>query len=281
MILDDINPFIRFAEIITLIKYPRQYVLAQDCRLFLCLTDTGSVFIRDEEILLRRNTIIYIPSGTPYMLVTCGDLPTKMLAINFDFTRERLTIQEPLPIVNEQDVPAWQIPAPPDVEGFLKALVCKGYQDVDELLIRIGTEFQTRLPGYHALVSASLKAVLVTLAREASSHGRPALVNTVIEYISANYMNDLTVETLSSELNYHPNYLNRIFKQYIGISIHQYIMDRRTHAAKSLLDTTGLPIEKVASLCGFKTASHFSQSFKRFTGQRPGEYKKGRKPYIV
>lgn len=32
MILDDINPFIRFAEIITLIKYPRQYVLAQDCR---------------------------------------------------------------------------------------------------------------------------------------------------------------------------------------------------------------------------------------------------------
>ena len=43
MILDDINPFIRFAEIITLIKYPRQYVLAQDCRLFLCLTDTGSV----------------------------------------------------------------------------------------------------------------------------------------------------------------------------------------------------------------------------------------------
>ena len=68
MILDDINPFIRFAEIITLIKYPRQYVLAQDCRLFLCLTDTGSVFIRDEEILLRRNTIIYIPSGTPYML---------------------------------------------------------------------------------------------------------------------------------------------------------------------------------------------------------------------
>ena len=137
MILDDINPFIRFAEIITLIKYPRQYVLAQDCRLFLCLTDTGSVFIRDEEILLRRNTIIYIPSGTPYMLVTCGDLPTKMLAINFDFTRERLTIQEPLPIVNEQDVPAWQIPAPPDVEGFLKALVRKGYQDVDELLIRI------------------------------------------------------------------------------------------------------------------------------------------------
>lgn len=87
-------------------------------------------------------------------------LPTKMLAINFDFTRERLTIQEPLPIVNEQDVPAWQIPAPPDVEGFLKALVRKGYQDVDELLIRIGTEFQTRLPGYHALVSASLKAVL-------------------------------------------------------------------------------------------------------------------------
>ena len=281
MNLDDINPFIRFAEIITLIKYPRQYVLAQDCRLFLCLTDTGSVFIRDEEILLRRNTIIYIPSGTPYMLVTCGELPTKMLTINFDFTRERLTIQDPLPVINEQTVPAWQIPAPPDVEGFLKALSCKAYQDVDELLIRIGTEFQTRLPGYHALVSASLKAVLVTLAREASSHRRPALVNTVIEYISANYMNDLTVETLSSELNYHPNYLNRIFKQYIGISIHQYIMDRRTHAAKSLLDTTGLPIEKVASLCGFKTASHFSQSFKRFTGQRPGEYKKGRKPYIV
>lgn len=88
------------------------------------------------------------------MLVTCGDLPTKMLAINFDFTRERLTIQEPLPIVNEQDVPAWQIPAPPDVEGFLKALVRKGYQDVDELLIRIGTEFQTRCRDTNALVSA-------------------------------------------------------------------------------------------------------------------------------
>lgn len=73
MILDDINPFIRFAEIITLIKYPRQYVLAQDCRLFLCLTDTGSVFIRDEEILLRRNTIIYIPSAEDFAVFQRGE----------------------------------------------------------------------------------------------------------------------------------------------------------------------------------------------------------------
>lgn len=44
--------------------------------------------------------------------------------------------------------------------------------------------------------------------------------------------------------------------------------------AKRLLETTKLPMIDIAERCGYEHVEHFSNMFKKVTGQPPGGYRK-------
>ncbi len=68
--------------------------------------------------------------------------------------------------------------------------------------------------------------------------------------------------------------LTRVFKQYTGLSLTDYLTNVKLEYAKSLLKNTDMTILDVSSKLEF-TASYFSKLFKKQTGVTPGEYRKG------
>jgi AraC family transcriptional regulator len=63
--------------------------------------------------------------------------------------------------------------------------------------------------------------------------------------------------------------LASLFKQAMGISPHQYVIQQRVEHAKLMLSKTDLAIADIALQVGFSSQSHLTQQFKRLTGMTP------------
>ena len=104
-------------------------------------------------------------------------------------------------------------------------------------------------------------------------------IEEVLTYISMHIEQPLSIEDLAQRANLSPYYFSRIFKQSTGFPPHEYMLNQRVANAKYLLRTTDFPIKKIASCCGFGTASSFSTSFKNRVGFSPLQYRVGEKNY--
>ena len=74
-------------------------------------------------------------------------------------------------------------------------------------------------------------------------------------------------------LNINENYLSRVFKNETGVSLNNYIIQRRIAEAKKLLNN-GATVRQACIDCGFNDCSNFIRTFKKFTGVSPGSIKK-------
>lgn len=98
-------------------------------------------------------------------------------------------------------------------------------------------------------------------------------IRKVIEYIDDNYKEKITVPTLAKTVHLHPNYLSRIFKEYMGCSISSHINNKRISVAKKMLAETDKTVESIAAATGFYDSHHLQKCFKLYTGITPTDYK--------
>jgi len=94
-------------------------------------------------------------------------------------------------------------------------------------------------------------------------------LDTVLTYIDSHLEKTITVKSLAAMANLSQYHFSRAFKQSIGQSPHQYVIQQRVERAKELLSLGKMEIYDVAIACGFSSQSHFSRCFKRLTGATP------------
>lgn len=136
------------------------------------------------------------------------------------------------------------------------------------------------LEGRRTLVSLKLQEMLTMLCREFSYYcinpnytKALTLVRDIRIFINNNYASAITSQSISEEFHIHYDYANRQFKQYVGQSIHNYLIAARIYRAKRLL-SSGTPINESARLVGIDDTAYFSRIFKKSTGMSPSEYAK-------
>lgn len=88
------------------------------------------------------------------------------------------------------------------------------------------------------------------------------------QYIDFNYMDNISVLTISNYFGYERSYLYRIFKNHLGVGIKEYIIKTRMEHAQILLKQ-GDSVNKTSLAVGYKDQTNFSKAYKKHFGESP------------
>lgn len=94
------------------------------------------------------------------------------------------------------------------------------------------------------------------------------------EYINQNLHLNLSRKEIASKVFLNADYLDRCFKNELGLSISQYVLKKKLDTAKELLTNTQKSISDIAASIGYYNLSSFSYMFKHETGQTPMSYRR-------
>ena len=114
-----------------------------------------------------------------------------------------------------------------------------------------------------------------TSEREDSEAGN-FIVNAALDYMKENCMQQhLSLGAVADHVYVSQWHLSKLLNRETGKSFFDLLGSMRIDKAKSLLRTPGMNIQDVAEQTGYTDVAHFSRTFKKLTGQTPGEYRKG------
>ena len=99
----------------------------------------------------------------------------------------------------------------------------------------------------------------------------PNYVQSVIDFVSTHYMEDLTIQSIADHVGLNRDYLSRIFKAQLNTSIQAHLLEVRMIEAKRFL-SLGRSVDETGKLCGFNSLAHFSRQFKRCVGRSPQQW---------
>jgi AraC-like DNA-binding protein len=95
----------------------------------------------------------------------------------------------------------------------------------------------------------------------------------VCNYLNEHCTDDLEAEALAELAGYSKFHFTRLFKQYIGMSWHDYLNQHRIMHAEKLLVDPNLSVTEVAMRSGFGSLATFNRAFKAFKKCTPTQYK--------
>ena len=129
-----------------------------------------------------------------------------------------------------------------------------------------------------ALMARKLREILLSASVYISrlEKLRPnSVVQKARKYIEENYWNpDLRLDDVAGYVYINASYFSSVFSKEMGISFGDYLTKVRIEKAMDLLKNTHMKIYEIADLVGYQNPSWFNVAFKRYTGQKPGDFRK-------
>ena len=99
-------------------------------------------------------------------------------------------------------------------------------------------------------------------------------ISNVKTYIDQNYNKKLSLDSVARQFYVNKSYLLRLFKENTGLTVNNYILQKRILKAKNELRFTNKTLDVIAQECGLEEANYFIRVFKKIEGLTPGEYRK-------
>ena len=115
-----------------------------------------------------------------------------------------------------------------------------------------------------------INKAFMTTGRQ-SSNIMPKLIRDLLRYIDSHLSEPITLDMLAQEFYLNGTYISRQFKKHTGLTLRNYILERRISHARALL-ATDLSITEVCQQSGFSDYANFIRSFTKTVGMSPGKY---------
>lgn len=100
------------------------------------------------------------------------------------------------------------------------------------------------------------------------------MVAEVKKYIDQHLTERISRIQVAEHVALNENYLSRLFHQEMGMSISDYILQKRIVLAKRLLVQTDRSVSEIGNEVGYDATAYFIRLFKREVGKTPKEYRK-------
>lgn len=98
-------------------------------------------------------------------------------------------------------------------------------------------------------------------------------IKEAIHYMEQNFQNNITIEDIAAVCGINRSYFGKIFKNSMGRSPQEFLMNYRMVKATELLKLTSLSIADIGSAVGYENQLHFSRAFKNIYGISPREWR--------
>ncbi len=125
-----------------------------------------------------------------------------------------------------------------------------------------------------ALLATMMAECIQSFSAPADSrHAPPAIVHQVRLYLTENYNQRITLDSLGERFSIDKFYLQKLFKRHTGLTPNEFLILSRLNQAKEMLRTTQRPVGEISLEVGIPNASHFIKLFQRHEGVTPGVYR--------
>lgn len=91
-----------------------------------------------------------------------------------------------------------------------------------------------------------------------------SLMHQILEYVSARFRENITLEKMSQELGYEQHYVSRYFHKNVKMNFRKFLNQYRVSYAKGLLLQSGVTISQAAMESGFQNVRSFNRALKDF-----------------
>jgi AraC-like DNA-binding protein len=230
---------------------------------------------RGERAIADLNQVLFFNADEPYRIAhpaSCGDDCTV-------FVFDPATLREALELFDPARAEAAASPF-----RFAQALSDPRAFMAQEALRNATLAAQ---PDALAIEEGALRLLHLTIAASYRAHGqagRPARRSTLLAQrataqnaclmIAQRFREELSLEAIARTVYASPFHLARLFKQHVGLSIHQYQHRLRLREALLRVAEGEENLARLALELGFSSHSHLSDSFRQAFGEPPGKYRK-------
>ena len=102
---------------------------------------------------------------------------------------------------------------------------------------------------------------------------RDFYIKEAISYIEQNFQNDISVEDIAKFCSLNRSYFGKIFRDALGKSPQEFLINYRMSKAAELLKLTELSIGDISNAVGYPSQLHFSRAFKKIHGISPRQWR--------
>lgn len=105
-------------------------------------------------------------------------------------------------------------------------------------------------------------------AKSSSSH-----ITKALDYIYNNLHMKISNDDIADYIGLNPSYFSRLFKSEIGVSVSEYIRDKKIEVAQNMLKYSNYTVAEISNTLAFPTQSYFTEQFRKKTGMTPAKYR--------
>lgn len=98
-------------------------------------------------------------------------------------------------------------------------------------------------------------------------------IQEAIHYMEQNFQNNISIEEIAEVCGINRSYLGKIFRNSVGRSPQEFLMNYRMVKATELLKLTTRSIVDIGNAVGYSNPLHFSRAFKNVYGVSPREWR--------
>ena len=225
--------------------------------ILLCVGGSGWVQLgKKEKIPVKAGEIILLPPEVPH---SYGNAENGWSLLWLHCTGETLHA------LCEQIYPSEVLPLPASgIIGLFQQLLEK---------LRTARGFADVLFA-ESLLTQILCSLVDYVQTSALSSQQTNLIRMAVQYIETTTDYTISLDFLAEKLGISKYYFIRLFRQYTGHTLMEYLQQVRLRRACSLLGNKDYSIGQVSEILGYSTPYHFSSAFKNCFGISPTQYRK-------
>lgn len=98
-------------------------------------------------------------------------------------------------------------------------------------------------------------------------------IQNALNYIYIHRNDPISVEEVADNVGISTGYLSRLFRKEVGVSVSEYVRQKKIETAANLLKYSPYSMVDIANRLSFSSQSHFIQTFRKVIGTTPLKYR--------